>query len=114
MAGGTTASGGRRGPRELVLETSKRLTLGNLVLSQNNPLTKEPKLDRARRQIPEWTVYDDEVAALARRVAAGRKEGGRAGEAFAVQADELGQAVQQRQEREELVEGEMGRGRDEL
>jgi UDP-glucose:glycoprotein glucosyltransferase len=27
----------------------------------NNPLTKEPKLDRARRQVPEWTVYDDEV-----------------------------------------------------
>ena len=24
----------------------------------NNPLTKEPKLDRARRLIPEWTVYD--------------------------------------------------------
>lgn len=33
----------------------------------NNPLTKEPKLDRARRQVPEWTVYDDEIAALARR-----------------------------------------------
>jgi UDP-glucose:glycoprotein glucosyltransferase len=34
----------------------------------NNPLTKEPKLARARRQVPEWTVYDDEIAALARRV----------------------------------------------
>lgn len=34
----------------------------------NNPQTKEPKLDRARRQVPEWTVYDDEIAALARRV----------------------------------------------
>ena len=34
----------------------------------NNPLTKEPKLDRARRQVPEWTAYDDEIAALARRV----------------------------------------------
>jgi UDP-glucose:glycoprotein glucosyltransferase len=34
----------------------------------NNPQTKEPKLDRARRQIPEWTVYDDEIAALAKRV----------------------------------------------
>ena len=33
----------------------------------NNPLTKEPKLDRARRQVPEWTVYDEEIAALARR-----------------------------------------------
>jgi len=30
----------------------------------NNPLTKEPKLDRARRQVPEWTVYDDEISAV--------------------------------------------------
>jgi UDP-glucose:glycoprotein glucosyltransferase len=34
----------------------------------NNPQTKEPKLDRARRQVPEWNVYDEEIAALARRV----------------------------------------------
>ncbi|KAF4965496.1 hypothetical protein FSARC_6729 [Fusarium sarcochroum] len=33
----------------------------------NNPETKEPKLDRARRQVPEWTVYDDEIAALDRK-----------------------------------------------
>ncbi|KAL2751911.1 glycosyltransferase family 24 protein [Sodiomyces alcalophilus JCM 7366] len=33
----------------------------------NNPETKEPKLDRARRQVPEWTVYDEEIAALDRR-----------------------------------------------
>ncbi|KAI1056814.1 hypothetical protein LB507_002177 [Fusarium sp. FIESC RH6] len=33
----------------------------------NNPQTKEPKLDRARRQVPEWTVYDNEIAALDRR-----------------------------------------------
>ncbi|KAH8819728.1 UDP-glucose:glycoprotein glucosyltransferase-domain-containing protein [Xylogone sp. PMI_703] len=33
----------------------------------NNPMTKEPKLDRARRQVPEWTVYDNEIAALDRR-----------------------------------------------
>ncbi|KAF2272120.1 UDP-glucose:glyco protein glucosyltransferase precursor [Westerdykella ornata] len=33
----------------------------------NNPQTKEPKLDRARRQVPEWTEYDEEIAALARR-----------------------------------------------
>ncbi|KAH8903872.1 UDP-glucose-glycoprotein glucosyltransferase-like protein [Coniochaeta sp. PMI_546] len=44
----------------------------------NNPLTKEPKLDRARRQVPEWTEYDDEIAALARRHRAGGagEEGG--------------------------------------
>jgi UDP-glucose:glycoprotein glucosyltransferase len=34
----------------------------------NNPQTKEPKLDRARRQVPEWTVYDEEIATLAKRV----------------------------------------------
>jgi UDP-glucose:glycoprotein glucosyltransferase len=33
----------------------------------NNPLTKEPKLDRARRQVPEWTEYDDKIAELDRR-----------------------------------------------
>lgn len=33
----------------------------------NNPLTKEPKLDRARRQVPEWNVYDDEIAAVDRK-----------------------------------------------
>ncbi|KPI35241.1 UDP-glucose:glycoprotein glucosyltransferase [Cyphellophora attinorum] len=27
----------------------------------NNPLTKEPKLDRARRQVPEWNEYDEEI-----------------------------------------------------
>ena len=34
----------------------------------NNPQTKEPKLDRARRQVPEWNVYDEEIATLAKRV----------------------------------------------
>lgn len=34
----------------------------------NNPLTKEPKLERARRQVPEWTVYDEEIAGVARGV----------------------------------------------
>lgn len=33
----------------------------------NNPQTKEPKLDRARRQVPEWTMYDDEIAAVVKR-----------------------------------------------
>ena len=34
----------------------------------NNPMTKEPKLDRARRQVPEWTQYDNKIASLAERV----------------------------------------------
>lgn len=40
----------------------------------NNPQTKEPKLDRARRQVPEWTEYDEEIAALARRKRGGKGE----------------------------------------
>ncbi|PWW80615.1 Glycosyltransferase Family 24 protein [Tuber magnatum] len=43
------------------LKTAKTIDLCN------NPMTKEPKLDRARRQVPEWTAYDEEIAALARR-----------------------------------------------
>ncbi|CDS00844.1 hypothetical protein [Sporisorium scitamineum] len=34
----------------------------------SNPKTKEPKLERAKRQIPEWTVYDGEVGRLAQRL----------------------------------------------
>lgn len=33
----------------------------------NNPQTKEPKLERARRQVPEWTVYDEEIAEVLRK-----------------------------------------------
>jgi UDP-glucose:glycoprotein glucosyltransferase len=44
----------------------------------NNPQTKEPKLDRARRQVPEWTAYDEEIAALARRVKEGKVSDGEA------------------------------------
>ncbi|KAA8909802.1 UDP-glucose:Glyco protein glucosyltransferase-domain-containing protein [Sphaerosporella brunnea] len=44
------------------LKTAKTIDLCN------NPMTKEPKLDRARRQVPEWTAYDQEVARLAKKV----------------------------------------------
>ncbi|KAL7270804.1 killer toxin resistant protein [Rhizina undulata] len=50
------------------LKTAKTIDLCN------NPMTKEPKLDRARRQVPEWSGYDNEVAELARRRV--KKEGG--------------------------------------
>lgn len=40
----------------------------------NNPLTKEPKLDRARRQVPEWNIYDEEIAEIARTVATRKTE----------------------------------------
>ncbi|KAI9019525.1 UDP-glucose:glycoprotein glucosyltransferase-domain-containing protein [Phycomyces nitens] len=46
------------------LKTAKTIDLCN------NPLTKEPKLDRARRQLPEWEVYDNQVSQLKKKVAA--------------------------------------------
>ncbi|KAM0749302.1 hypothetical protein T439DRAFT_327029 [Meredithblackwellia eburnea MCA 4105] len=99
----------------------------------NNPLTHEPKLARAKRLIPEWTVYDNEVAALAARVAeeassnssddfSSQSKGGI--NAFSKKADELVQAVEQSAERDEFVEShaphtagesaEEGRVKDEL
>lgn len=41
----------------------------------NNPLTKESKLERARRQIPEWNDYDQEVANLVYHKNESHKEG---------------------------------------
>ncbi|KAL1959820.1 hypothetical protein VTO42DRAFT_965 [Malbranchea cinnamomea] len=54
--------------------SDEALTTAKTIDLCNNPLTKEPKLDRARRQVPEWTLYDEEIAALARRVAAEQSE----------------------------------------
>jgi len=48
--------------------SDESLTTARTIDLCNNPMTKEPKLDRARRQVPEWTAYDDEIAALAKRV----------------------------------------------
>ena len=39
----------------------------------NNPLTKEPKLDRARRQIPEWNGYDEEIEGVRQAWLRGRE-----------------------------------------
>ncbi|KAI8823410.1 UDP-glucose:glycoprotein glucosyltransferase-domain-containing protein [Fimicolochytrium jonesii] len=50
------------------LKTAKTIDLCN------NPLTKEPKLERARRILPEWDGLDKEVAAVAKK-AEGRTAG---------------------------------------
>jgi UDP-glucose:glycoprotein glucosyltransferase len=72
----------------------------------NNPQTKEPKLDRARRQVPEWTEYDDEIAAVAKRYK--EKQTG------AVTGDE--ESMQERLQREdaERERGKTEKGHDEL
>ncbi|KAI9266794.1 UDP-glucose:glycoprotein glucosyltransferase-domain-containing protein [Phascolomyces articulosus] len=49
------------------LKTAKTIDLCN------NPLTKEPKLDRARRQVPEWEGYDQQVDELRLRVVRGEE-----------------------------------------
>lgn len=41
----------------------------------NNPQTKEPKLDRARRQVPEWTTYDEEIASVLKSAGSNEEEG---------------------------------------
>jgi UDP-glucose:glycoprotein glucosyltransferase len=80
-------------------------------------VTHEPKLQRARRLIPEWSVYDAEVAALAKRVAPREGPSGNAN-AFAKEANHLEQAREQ--EKEFLEEGtgkaeeDKGHSRDEL
>lgn len=68
----------------------------------NNPETKEPKLSRARRQVPEWTVYDDEIAAVLREaepLISGSKGGVQRGESI--------QEVVQKEEQEKKVKDEL-------
>jgi UDP-glucose:glycoprotein glucosyltransferase len=82
----------------------------------NNPQTKEPKLDRARRQIPEWTVYDDEIAAVARKHKEGLAAEGRPVADDAGDAGEQGREEESMQERlqREDAERERKKGHDEL
>ncbi|KAK3073090.1 killer toxin resistant protein [Teratosphaeriaceae sp. CCFEE 6253] len=80
----------------------------------NNPQTKEPKLDRARRQVPEWTLYDDEIAAVAKKHKAGEAEGRPvAGDASGagVQGEE---GIQEQLQREDAESERKRKGHDEL
>ncbi|PVH95620.1 glycosyltransferase family 24 protein [Periconia macrospinosa] len=81
----------------------------------NNPQTKEPKLDRARRQVPEWNVYDEEIAALARRVR-GSVEGeiGAVDKVGIQEAEQIRERERKEAERKKEVEEEEERVRDEL
>jgi UDP-glucose:glycoprotein glucosyltransferase len=65
----------------------------------NNPQTKEPKLDRARRQVPEWNVYDEEIAALSKKVRDAQEGAGN---------------VQEEEQAREKAEKDQERKRDEL
>lgn len=79
----------------------------------NNPQTKEPKLDRAKRQVPEWTVYDEEIATLARKA---RAEEGNAAAAAGVVVDEEDRELLEKVERqaEEVEKEKESKKHDEL
>jgi len=68
----------------------------------NNPETKEPKLSRARRQVPEWTVYDDEIAAVLKEAEPLISEG-----QSGVQRGESIQEVVQKEEQEKKIKDEL-------
>lgn len=77
----------------------------------NNPLTKEPKLERARRQVPEWTVYDEEIAGVLREI--GKGKGGDGG--ADVVTEVKGQVQDEAQREEARRDKEAGKEiRDEL
>ncbi|TKA65074.1 hypothetical protein B0A55_09741, partial [Friedmanniomyces simplex] len=81
----------------------------------NNPQTKEPKLDRARRQVPEWTLYDDEIAGVAKRHKAGEAEGRPVADDAAdagVQGEE--ESIQERLQREDAESERERKRHDEL
>ncbi|KAK0346138.1 killer toxin resistant protein [Friedmanniomyces endolithicus] len=81
----------------------------------NNPQTKEPKLDRARRQVPEWTLYDDEIAAVARRHKAGEAEGRPvAGDGLDAGVQGGEESIQERLQREDAESELKRKRRDEL
>jgi UDP-glucose:glycoprotein glucosyltransferase len=79
----------------------------------NNPQTKEPKLERARRQVPEWTIYDDEIAALAQRKV-GEGKSPIAGHAAGAGIQAEMQEQDAKKQKEENEKKEKGKAHDEL
>ena len=69
----------------------------------NNPETKEPKLERARRQVPEWTVYDEEIAGVARGVREREMGVGVGGDGMGERAPVKEGVVEEEEEEEEDV-----------
>ena len=97
--------------------SDEALTTAKTIDLCNNPLTKEPKLDRARRQVPEWTEYDDEIASVAKRRGKGAAEGrpvaGNAADA-GVQGEQEEESIQERLQREDAEKERKRQGHQEL
>jgi hypothetical protein len=65
------------------LKTAKTIDLCN------NPRTKEPKLERAKRILPEWEGLDNEVQEVRRRAMDGEAGSGKEGSGKTGSHDEL-------------------------
>ncbi|KAJ2489640.1 killer toxin resistant protein [Coemansia sp. RSA 2050] len=69
----------------------------------NNPMTKEPKLERARRLLPEWDIFDKQIANFTRVLAQrGKHEGVHIADAEAVNIDQTPAAVDGKNKHDEL------------
>jgi UDP-glucose:glycoprotein glucosyltransferase len=83
----------------------------------NNPQTKEPKLDRARRQVPEWTAYDNEIAVVAKRHKEKQAGGDTANDAVpepGIPGAQGGESIQERLQREDAERERKKQAHDEL
>lgn len=84
----------------------------------NNPQTKEPKLERARRQVPEWVEYDEEIAQVASKYRAAKKVGESLQHDGVLGEESMQERLQredaEREEAKRKKEEEEKRGRDEL
>ena len=78
----------------------------------NNPETKEPKLSRARRQVPEWTVYDDEIAGVLREAQPLITDGD--GKEQSVREESIQEVVQEEEKSREEKETKKRKNKDEL
>ena len=81
----------------------------------NNPETKEPKLARARRQVPEWTELDEEIAGVLRAEKVGEEVRGGVQEVMIEgKVVTAGEGATENVQKEEEEEKKEGRGKDEL
>lgn len=61
-----------------------------------NPMTKEPKLERARRQLPEWNEYDRKIKEFAKSIA--QQQNADAIGSIVVDVDKVGQNLEMKKD----------------
>jgi len=86
--------------------SKERLDQAKTIDLCQNPLTKEPKLVRAR-QIPEWEIYDAEIANFARKLVQDGKIRGGAIAASSNDLASIGNQVLMQGSKEEALEEDM-------